>query len=71
MKSYRTYSSILSANHPQNPHGFSALTHRAKNLYNVASFYINAYSASPSNQMRIAFHMRYRFWKNSMVSLMN
>ena len=25
----------------------------------------------PSNQMRIAFHMRYRSWKNSMVSLMN
>ena len=50
--------------------GFSALTHRAKNLYNVASFYIrNAYSASiKSNEDRFP---HYRSWKNSMVSLMN
>ena len=34
MKSYRTYSSVISANHPQIP-GFSALTHRAKNLYTL------------------------------------
>ena len=72
MKSYRTYSSILSANHRKTP-AFSALTHRAKNLYNVASFYIrNAYSASiKSNEDRFPHEIQVLEELNGVVDELN
>ena len=53
--------------------GFSALTHRAKNLYNVASFYIrNAYSASiKSNEDRFPHEIQVLEELNGVVDELN
>ena len=57
MKSYRTYSSILSANHPQNPRLFCSYTYVLKSVQHCFVLYKEmAYSASiKSNEDR--FHM--------------
>ena len=69
MKSYRTYSSVISANNRKKPPAFLLYT-SLKICTTLLRFYIrNAYSASiKSNADR--FRMKYRSWKNSMVSLM-
>ena len=53
--------------------GFSALTHRAKNLYNIASFYIrNAYSASiKSNEDRFPHEIQVLEELNGVVDELN